>query len=93
MDADKDMLDRAEQFQRLFVAPMVDAVNANMKVHLDAMDGKLSGLVTTISSQETRIKTLESNQGKAMKGFAVYATGVGLVTAACWAWIKKKLFA
>jgi hypothetical protein len=72
-------LDDAEKFQRHFVAPMVDAVRA-----------ELAPLVKSDQAQEARIAKLEGNQKKAMAAYAVIALlgSMGLTQAK--AWVAKK---
>lgn len=59
MPLDLDNLDDAEKFQKHFVTPLVDAVKAEMKPLVDA---KLD--------HESRLSKIESNQKKALLGYA-----------------------
>lgn len=70
-----DDIEDAEKFQQHFVTPLVEQIRAELKP-----------LVMTSQAHEARLAKLESNQKKAMLG---YAGIVALVTAG-WHYAKAK---
>jgi hypothetical protein len=79
MPLNLDNLNDAEQFQKHFVNPVVDAVRAEIK-----------SLVDSDKAQSARLDKLEGTQKKAMIGFAVYATMLSTVVGLGLAWLKSK---
>lgn len=76
MSLDFKDLEDAEAFQRAFVLPLVEAVRK-----------EVAPLVLSDAEQTKRIAALERNQGRALLGMIVYATGLGFVLD----YVKKKL--
>lgn len=85
-----DTLAEAERFKRLFVDPAVTAMGREMKAQLDPVVSGQRKLFATQLAHDKRIHTLETGQKKALVGYAVYASGLSLVLAASWDWIKRK---
>jgi len=88
MDSQNDRIDLpdnladAERFQRLFVLPVVEAVRVEVR-------SSIQPLVSAQADQEARLKELEGSQRKALIGYAVFASGLSIVLAAGWDWIKS----
>lgn len=72
-------LDDAEKFQRHFVQPLIDAVRDEVKP-----------LVKAQADHEDRLKQLESNQKKALVGFAGIVIVVSVVFNATVEFIRGK---
>lgn len=75
----KDLQD-AEQFQKHFVTPLVDAVRAEVRP-----------IVEQSKTHEQRLDQIENNQRKALGGIAVYATLASVVIGGSIDWFKRKL--
>ena len=77
-------LDREEQYQRLFVKPLVEAVRAEVKATVEP-------LVEKVNDTERRVASLEKNQLRALTGFA----GVVLLVSTAWGlaldWVRKRV--
>lgn len=73
-------LNDAEQFQKHFVTPMIDAVKT-----------EIAPLVQQGADHEKRLKGLESNQKKALVGYSVVAVLIGSAVGYVKAWIVSKL--
>lgn len=73
-------LNDVEQFQKHFVLPLVDAVRSELKP-----------LVEARADHESRLQRVESNQKKALLGYASIVAVVTVVFNAAWAKIKSKL--
>lgn len=77
---DLNSLKDAEEFQKHFVKPLIDAVRLEVQP-----------LVAKDADQEKRLGELEGNQKKALVGFAVYATILSTVIGMGLDWFKKKV--
>lgn len=80
MPLDLDNLDDAEKFQKHFVTPLVDAVRAEVRP-----------LVESDRMQNEAIQKLQSNQKKALIGFAGISALASIVAAALWNKAKQWL--
>lgn len=83
--------EEAEQFQRLFVTPLVNAVKTEMANHVEKVTAIVTTATTKVDGMENRVTRLESSQKKALAGFALYATGLSLLIGSLWGWIKSKI--
>lgn len=82
-----DNFEEAERFQRLFVAPMVEAVRTEVNSHMT----EIKGLIAPAIALEGRVRKLEGNQKRALLGWSVYATAIGIACTAAWRWIASKI--
>ena len=60
--------EEAERFQRLFVQPLVAAVQTEMKTHVADVTKIVGGFSEEIKTHESRLGNLEKNQKKARTG-------------------------
>lgn len=72
-------LEDAERFQKLFVAPLVDAVRAEVKP-----------LVEADRDHEDRLKKLESNQKRALVGLSAVVLAVTIAFNAVVDYLRNK---
>lgn len=72
-------LDEAEQIRNVIVDPLVDALRA-----------EILPIKTLVDQHEKRLKEIESNQHKALLGFAGVALALTLAFNAMWVWVKRK---
>jgi Ni,Fe-hydrogenase III large subunit len=82
-------LEDAERFQRLFVTPMIEAVRTEVKNQLAPV---VEGHRKLFAEQERirdRLNTVERMQKKALVGYGVFASGLAVIVAAVWDWIKS----
>lgn len=80
MPLDLNNLKDAEEFQKHFVRPLIDAVRLEVQP-----------LVAKDAEQERRLGTLEGNQKKALWGFALYATALSVFVGMAADWLKRKV--
>lgn len=83
-----DMED-AERYQRLFVAPMVEAVEKKLEAMLSPVIQASGQLRTDVDAATGRIVKLESTNKKALVGWGVFATGVAAAMSYGWNFIKS----
>lgn len=82
-----EALARGEQFTRIFVQPMVEAVRSEMATHVEEVKKALE----TVNGFEGRVSKLEKDQKKALVGWSVYASAAAGILAWSWSWIKGHL--
>lgn len=73
-------LDDGEQFQRVFVKPMIDAMKAEIKP-----------IISASRNHEKRLERLENNQKKALLGFGAVSSVLALAVGSVVEWSKRKL--
>lgn len=83
-----DSFEDAERYKRLFVDPAVEALGAKMESHLKPITDAIAEQKATNSKQDERLENLEASQGKALIGYGIFATGISVVLAGSWDWIK-----
>lgn len=93
-----DPLERADQFKRLFIDPAVEAMGDRIQAQLEPIVAgqkhileKLNEQKVKDAEQDRRLDNLEKSHTKALIGYGVFATGISVVLAACWDWIKGRL--
>lgn len=86
-----DSFEEAERFQRLFVEPMVQAVRTEMQQHVQQVTDFVTKTNATVSGFDGRIRKLEGDQRKALVGWGVYATIVGVALTTAWKWVASKI--
>lgn len=79
-----EALARGEQFTRIFVAPMIEAMSKRLDDHM----AQIKTAIEPVGRFDGRITKLESNQKKALAGWGVFATALSGITVAGWAWFK-----
>ena len=72
-------LDDAEQFRKLVVEPVIDALRA-----------EIMPIRALVNQHEKRLKAIEANQSKALLGFAGVALALTVLFNAMWVWVKRK---
>jgi hypothetical protein len=80
-------LDAAEQYQRLFVKPMIDSLKAELETQLKPVLIMQQNQEQRVNALDGRIVKLESSNKKALIGWGVYAT----LAAGVWAWAWNRL--
>lgn len=83
-----DNFAEAERYQRLFVAPMIDAMRVEMRNSLSPVVEQQKEIKQVQAEQDLRMKKIEGSQTKALIGYGVFATGLSIALAATWDWIK-----
>lgn len=84
-------LDKAEQYQRLFVKPMVDALDTRMTQFMADIKIHIQPVIDGQTAQDNRLNELEKNQKKALLGWSLYATAAAGLFTYCYGWIKSKI--
>lgn len=84
-------LDKIEQYQRLFIQPMIDTVKSEFAAHLKPVSDAQTALDKRLDAAEAKITYLQSILGKALVGFTVISVATGSLVGLCLNWIKKKL--
>ena len=79
-----EALARGEQFTRIFVAPMIEAMNKRLDDHV----AQMKAAIAPVAGFDGRIAKLESNQKKALWGWGVFASAVSGAMIFCYGWIK-----
>jgi hypothetical protein len=97
-----DDLDDAEQFQRVFVTPLTNAVREEVKrshgeIKEDlqrsnrAAFARISTVVERLEQHDVRLKKVESNQKRAMVGYAGLVTVITISFGWVTTWVKDRL--
>lgn len=86
-----DQLEKAEQYQRLFVKPMIDALETKLETMLQPVLDDHKKLRGEVDGLSTRTSALEGSQKKALAGWGVFATALAGVMSYAWTWIKGHL--
>lgn len=89
--SDKIDLETIERYQRLFVAPLVNAVEAKIEGMLQPMIREQAALRKDVGGLQDRTGKLEGSQKKALVGWGVFATALSLTGTALWGKIKSRL--
>jgi hypothetical protein len=84
-----DTLAEAERFQRLFVMPMVDAVRTEVASSIKPIADAHQLLVKQQAEHGDRITSLEGRQNKALVGYAVFASGLSVILATSWEYLRS----
>lgn len=79
-----DELDSAEQYQRMFVRPVVDA----LKIELES---QLRPLVEASGDHEKRIRGMEAKQHKMLAMYGVFSVLACGTVGSLWNYIRTKL--
>lgn len=94
MATDKDhsshTLEDAERYQRLFVAPLVERVGAEVKLLCEGLQSKFTTIETEQKTVRKDVDDLKANQKKALVGWGVFATGIAMACTFCWNWVKDQ---
>lgn len=90
-DGVPDSIAEADRFQRLFVAPAVEAMGAKMEAHLAPLVEAQKTLLIIQSKHGERLDKLEGGQRKALVGYGVFAAGLSVALAAGWDFLKRKV--
>jgi hypothetical protein len=81
----------AELYQRLFVKPMIDALDSRMKGFMEDVKGHVEPVIAGQALQDRRLERLERDQKKALLGWSVYATAAAGLLAYGYSWIKNHI--
>lgn len=81
----------AETFQRLFVTPMIDALNTRMDAFMEDVKSHVKPVMESQGVQDRRLEKLERDQKKALLGWSVYATAAAGIFAYGYSWIKSHI--
>lgn len=85
----EQILDAADKFQARFIDPALQRMDDKLDAHLVKQDVQLKGLVDLVAKHDQEINIIKANQGRFMKGAAVYASAVGIAVGVGWGWIKS----
>jgi hypothetical protein len=77
---DLNNLDDAEQFQRMFVTPLIEAVRK-----------EICPLIRQVEDNEARIKTMEKNQKRALIGYGGIVAVAALLATLLKEWVQNNL--
>lgn len=83
--------EEAERFQRLFVTPVVVAMEAKLEGILAPLVASQQAVVVRMETAEGRIGKLEASEKHALWGWGAYATVVAAVTTGGIKWLMSKL--
>lgn len=86
-----DSFQAAEQFQRLFVTPMIEMVKTEMNNHVAEIKSIAGDAIGQVKAMDARVTKLEGSQKRALLGWGVYATAIGIACTAAWKWITSKI--
>jgi hypothetical protein len=84
-----ETLAQAELFQRMLIDPMLRGMQEKLDAHHAEITSSLALVATTLQLHEGRLGKLEKNQGKALAGFALYATGLSVGISYFWTRLKS----
>ena len=83
-------IDELEQFKRLVVDPVVDAVKTEMSSHVTQVEATLKNAASILKDHETRLGGLEQSQKRALVGWGVFAVGLSAAGTTFWNYLKSK---
>lgn len=86
-----DNFEEAERFQRLFVTPIVGAMELKLERMLAPLVSTQKALTVRIDIIEGRVAKLEVSEKHALWGWGVYATVVAAATTGGIKWVMAKL--
>jgi hypothetical protein len=81
----------AKVFQDLFITPLLKTQEESNQRHLDELKKIVAPVVEATQKFEGRLSKLEKDQKKALLGWGVYATAIGIGCTAAWKWISSKI--
>lgn len=74
-----------EELQKHFVAPLVDALRAEIKPAIE----KVQAIDAKVDAMASRVGALEKDQKKALVGYGVFSTALAGVLSIAWVKIKS----
>lgn len=81
-------MEDAERFQRLFVNPVVQAMETRITILIQPVLDGHKEIRQHLNAQDATIASLVRDQKKALLGWSVYATGAAAALAWGWNYIK-----
>ncbi len=84
-------LETMQRYQESFVKPVVDALRLEIEGQLKPLLESQKSITGLLESHNTRIQRLEKDQKRALLGWSIYATGIGLACTLAWKWIVSKV--
>lgn len=84
-----EMLTLGQQYQEVFVKPMVDAVVSEVRTQLTEFRKEITAVEDKVKAHDVAITGLQSNQKKALVGWGVLSVGVASALTAGWTWFKS----
>lgn len=84
-------MNEIEQLKRLIVEPMIATVEEKLKSHVEQVSGIVDEGMNQIKGLDTRVKSLESAQTKALWGWGAISVGISVALTAAWNYLKSKV--
>ncbi len=86
--SDKISLEDAQRIQEVIVQPLISAVEEHIKVVTEKVVARLDTHSVDIKARDADLKSLKSNQRKALIGWGVLCLGVSAGLTSVWNFVR-----
>lgn len=81
-----------QQIKDVVVDPLIESMKVVLDTHLATMREDQKANNDVVKSFNGRVTALEKNQGRALKGLAVWTMGLTMAIPTAFGWVKKHVF-